>query len=100
MTEERGWIWDEAGVEVVMHGLKEGVIEEVLESRPNALDWSSGGKGNNDNDLELRSHYRLKALRITCALTTHMSLSSSTITKPVSDGPASYLNLPFSPPAC
>ena len=96
MIEERGWIWDEAGVEVVMHGLREGFIDKVVA----ALDWSSGGKGNNDNDFELRSHYRLKALRVTCALTTHMSLSSSTITEPVSDGPASYLNLPLSPPAC
>jgi hypothetical protein len=83
-----------------MHGLREGFIDKVVESRANALDWSSDGKGNNDNDLELQSHYRLKALRSACALTTHMSSSSSTIKEPLSDGPAFYLNLPLSPPAC
>jgi hypothetical protein len=31
VIEERGWIWDEAGVEVVMHGLREGFIDKVVE---------------------------------------------------------------------
>ncbi len=35
----------------IMHGLKERVIDEVLESRPNALDWSSDVEGNADSDL-------------------------------------------------
>ena len=43
--------WDEAGVKVVMRGLRERVIDEVLESGPTALDWSSGGKENDNNDL-------------------------------------------------
>ncbi|KAE9375864.1 hypothetical protein N431DRAFT_437329 [Stipitochalara longipes BDJ] len=34
-------IWNEAGVEVVLHGCREGVDDEILECQPTALEWGS-----------------------------------------------------------
>jgi hypothetical protein len=42
--------WGEAGVEVVMHGLREGVDDEVLECQPTALEWGSDGEMSDDSD--------------------------------------------------
>lgn len=47
-----GWrrIWGEAGVEVVMHGLREGFDNEVLECQPTALEWTSDEEVDHDSD--------------------------------------------------
>ncbi|KAN0112545.1 hypothetical protein V8E51_005496 [Hyaloscypha variabilis] len=33
--------WNEAGVEILLHGCREGVDDEVLECQPTALEWGS-----------------------------------------------------------
>jgi hypothetical protein len=50
LVEVWGKAWDEAGVEVVMHGLREGVDDEVLECQPTALEWGSDGEMSDETD--------------------------------------------------
>jgi len=33
--------WNETGVEIILHGCREGVDDEVLECQPTALEWGS-----------------------------------------------------------
>jgi hypothetical protein len=50
LVEGWGRAWGKAGVEVVMHGLREGANDEVLECQPTALKWGSDEEMNDDLD--------------------------------------------------